>query len=96
MTVYESSLLGDEDPVERENAFSQILEASVDPAMEMCQRMSEMRREMSNWDRAVFLINCTTYMQVGGPHIMSSTSLMLTHGIFGRICFRPFLSQDLM
>ncbi|KAG9015159.1 Golgi transport complex subunit 6 [Tulasnella sp. JGI-2019a] len=63
MAVYESSLLGDEDPVERESAFSQILEASVDPAMEMCQRMSEMRREMSSWDRAVFLINCTTYMQ---------------------------------
>ena len=64
MTVYDSSLLGDEDPSERENAFIQILEASVDPAMEMCKRMSELKKDMENWDKAVFLINSTAYMQV--------------------------------
>lgn len=64
MGVYESSLLGDEDPVEREAAFSQILEATVDPALEMCRRMSELKKDMSSWDKALFLINCTTYLQV--------------------------------
>ncbi|KAG8913144.1 Golgi transport complex subunit 6 [Tulasnella sp. 417] len=63
MAVYDSSLLGDEDPTEREAAFAQILEAAVDPAMEMCKRMSELREGMPSWDKAVFLVNCTTYMQ---------------------------------
>ncbi|KAG9013500.1 Golgi transport complex subunit 6 [Tulasnella sp. 427] len=63
MAVYDSSLLGDEDPTEREAAFAQILEAAVDPAMEMCKRMSELKDGMSSWDKAIFLINCTTYMQ---------------------------------
>ncbi|KAG8918014.1 Golgi transport complex subunit 6, partial [Tulasnella sp. 408] len=63
MAVYDSSLLGDEDPTEREAAFAQILEAAVDPAMEMCKRMSELREGMPTWDKALFLVNCTTYMQ---------------------------------
>ncbi|KAG8983873.1 Golgi transport complex subunit 6, partial [Tulasnella sp. 427] len=63
MAVYDSSLLGDEDPTEREAAFAQILEAAVDPAMEMCKRMSELKDGMSSWDKAIFLVNCTTYMQ---------------------------------
>lgn len=71
MAVYDSSLLGDEDPAEREAAFSQILEAAVDPAMEMCKRMADLKKDISDWDKAIFLINCTTYMQVRSSPIMS-------------------------
>ncbi|KAG8901207.1 Golgi transport complex subunit 6 [Tulasnella sp. 403] len=63
MGVYDSSLLGDEDPGERESAFEQILDAAVDPAMEMCKRMADLRKDLSSWDKAIFLINCVTYMQ---------------------------------
>jgi conserved oligomeric Golgi complex subunit 6 len=69
MGVYESSLLGNEDPQEREDAFHEILDAAVNPAMEMCIRMSELRKEMSTWDKAVFSINCTVYMQVRASHL---------------------------
>lgn len=75
MAVYDSSLLGDEDPTEREAAFAQILEAAVDPAMEMCKRMSDLREGMPTWDKAVFLVNCTTYMQ----NMLQAYSFTSTH-----------------
>jgi len=64
MGVYESSLLGSEDPQERQDAFREILDAAVNPTLEMCITMSELRKDMTVWDKAVFLINCMIYIQV--------------------------------
>lgn len=60
MSVYSTSLL--EDPLRtnaesREADFADVLDAALDPALQMCEKMAEMRP--SSWDRAVFGINCT-------------------------------------
>ncbi|KDQ13474.1 hypothetical protein BOTBODRAFT_111408 [Botryobasidium botryosum FD-172 SS1] len=60
MSVYDSSLL--EAPAQ-DQMQAQILDAIVDPALEMCKRMFAMRRDGTKWDRAVFLINCTVFLQ---------------------------------
>ncbi|KAG8970571.1 Golgi transport complex subunit 6 [Tulasnella sp. 419] len=63
MGVYESSLMGENDPAEREREFSQILEAAIDPAMEMCNKMCELKKDLTSWNRAIFLINCYVFVQ---------------------------------
>ena len=66
MTVYESSLLGDEDPAERNAGFKRILDVMVQPAIEMCSAASEEKQRLRvRWDKHVFVLNCLTYMQVG-------------------------------
>jgi hypothetical protein len=40
-----------------------LLGKAIDPAVEMCERMAEMRGG-DTWDRDVFLINCLGYLQV--------------------------------
>ena len=65
MSVYESSVLGDENPEEQRRGFKQILDAAVDPALEMCRRMADMNnKDATGWNRSVFLINCLDYLQV--------------------------------
>lgn len=60
LTVYATSLLEQEgaplSPRARDSEFRDVLDASLDPALEMCTRMAEMRP--AEWDRAVFWINC--------------------------------------
>jgi hypothetical protein len=60
--VYDSSLV---DPEDRDTggAFSQLLEKAVDPAVEMCERMAELRKGATDWDKDIFLINCLGYLQ---------------------------------
>jgi hypothetical protein len=65
MTVYASSLLDDEDEEERAVGFQRILDVMVDPAVEMCMSVSEEKeRIMPQWDGAVFVLNCLSYLQV--------------------------------
>jgi hypothetical protein len=59
MVVYSSSLLEDSTntlPSTREKEFKPVLDAGLDAALQMCEKMAEMRQ--SSWDRAVFGINC--------------------------------------
>ncbi|KAF8518194.1 oligomeric complex COG6 [Gautieria morchelliformis] len=64
MSVYESSVLGNEDPEEQRRGFKQILDAAIDPALEMCRRMADMNsKDTTGWERSVFLINCLDYLQ---------------------------------
>ncbi|GAA5881595.1 hypothetical protein JCM3774_006489 [Rhodotorula dairenensis] len=60
LTVYATSLLEQEgapqSPRARDSEFRDVLDASLDPALEMCTRMADMRP--AEWDRAVFWINC--------------------------------------
>ena len=65
MSVYDSSVLGDEDPDEQRRGFKQILDAAVDPALEMCRRMADMNtKDTTGWEKSVFLVNCLDYLQV--------------------------------
>lgn len=60
LAVYATSLLEQEgapsSPQTRGTEFRDVLDASLDPALEMCSRMADMRP--AEWDRAVFCINC--------------------------------------
>ena len=81
MAVYESSLLGDEKPVERDAAFKRILDVMVDPAVEMCSAASdEKRRLRPQWDKHVFVLNCLTYLQVSLNISTFLTMLNITIG----------------
>ena len=65
MAVCDSSVLADEDPEKQRRGFKRILDAAVDPALEMCRRMADMNtKDTARWDRAIFLINCLDYLQV--------------------------------
>ncbi|KAF8583843.1 oligomeric complex COG6 [Ramaria rubella] len=64
MSVYDSSVLGDEDAEEQRRGFKQILDAAVAPSLEMCRRMADMNsKDTTGWERSVFLINCIDYLQ---------------------------------
>ncbi|KAG9104660.1 Golgi transport complex subunit 6 [Ceratobasidium sp. 370] len=67
MAVYDSSLLHDEheggsNPGEETQKFDTALAAMVDPMLEMCRRMAALR-DKGEWETAIFMINCLTYVQ---------------------------------
>lgn len=62
--VYDSSLLEDVGEVAHKEGFKKILDSAVEPVLEMCQRMADMSKDNSAWERAIFLINCYVYLQV--------------------------------
>jgi hypothetical protein len=50
---------------ELETEFGRILDAAIDPLLEMCRRMADLRGEKGGaWERAVFLANCVGYLEV--------------------------------
>lgn len=68
MVVYDSSLLHDEHegsntPSREMQNFDTTLTAMVDPMLEMCRRMAALR-DKGDWETAIFMINCLTYLQV--------------------------------
>lgn len=63
MSVYESTLVDGD--VERETDFARILDAAVDPPLEMCRRMADLRGgQGGEWEKAIFLANCVSYIEV--------------------------------
>ncbi|WVR03673.1 hypothetical protein IAU60_000668 [Kwoniella sp. DSM 27419] len=65
LSVYSTSLV---DPSEREadTDLAKLLEKTVNPCVEMCERMAEMRRGTAgggDWERDVFMVNCLGYLQ---------------------------------
>ncbi|GAA5966005.1 hypothetical protein JCM21900_004920 [Sporobolomyces salmonicolor] len=59
MSVYSHSLLDSESPSSPSASpsdFKPVLDAVLDPALQMCGTMAEMRA--TEWDRAVFWVNC--------------------------------------
>lgn len=63
---------------EREEEFSRILDAAVDPLLEMVRRMADLRVSRGaraedggmQWDKAVFLVNCIGYLE----HVLETFS----------------------
>lgn len=72
MTVYDSSMLeleaGDQvldaERITEREEFNRIMDAAVGPALEMCRRMAELKKDGTMWDKEIFLVNCTSYLQV--------------------------------
>ena len=60
--VYDTSLV---DPADRSTSstFAVLLGKAIDPSVEMCERMAELRKGATNWDKDIFLINCLGYLQ---------------------------------
>jgi hypothetical protein len=64
-TVYQSSVLDDDDTEERESRFEHVLDVMVDPAMDMCFHAGEEKQRLRpSWDKDIFVLNCLTYLQV--------------------------------
>ncbi|KAL7409891.1 oligomeric Golgi complex subunit 6 [Mrakia frigida] len=75
MSVYESTLIGVADDPRVEGDFARILDAAVDPPLEMCRRMADLRKgEGGEWEKAVFLANCVGYLE----HVLESYSFTAT------------------
>lgn len=65
MTVYGSSLGDDDVDADQDAGFQKALDATIDPALEMCVAAAEEKKRVRpTWDAAVFVINCLTYLQV--------------------------------
>ncbi|XP_006457735.1 hypothetical protein AGABI2DRAFT_198704 [Agaricus bisporus var. bisporus H97] len=63
MTVYQSSMVDDEDANELQAGFSKVLDIMVDPVVEACANASEKKKHLrSRWDQAVFMLNCLSYL----------------------------------
>ncbi|WVW82047.1 hypothetical protein I302_104052 [Kwoniella bestiolae CBS 10118] len=69
LAVYSTSLV---DPSERESDsdLAKLLDKSIDPCVEMCERMAEMRRSTvgggsagGDWEKDLFMVNCLGYLQ---------------------------------
>ena len=68
MTVYETSLLGDEDVEQKIEDFGRILTSCIDPSLEACQKMADLNSSKDaskdDWANHVFLLNCFSYVEV--------------------------------
>ncbi|KAF8662717.1 hypothetical protein AX16_001159 [Volvariella volvacea WC 439] len=63
VSVYQSSLLGDESDEEQIEGFRKISDMMVDPAIEMCATASEEKKRLRpQWDQPVFVLNCLSYV----------------------------------
>ena len=65
MSVYQSSMLGDEGEDERDTGFRQVLDIMVTPISIMCISNSAQKKTVRpEWDDKVFVLNCLCYLQV--------------------------------
>lgn len=72
MNVYDSSMLELEagnqvdstDVSAERDEFNRIMDAAVGPAIEMCKRMAELKKDGTAWEKEIFLVNCIAYIQV--------------------------------
>jgi hypothetical protein len=65
MVVYESSLLENESLEGQTTGFKPIVDAMLDPAVEMCLTVSEEKQKARPlWDKQVFILNCLEYIKV--------------------------------
>ncbi|KZW02874.1 oligomeric complex COG6 [Exidia glandulosa HHB12029] len=51
------------DPEAEGDGFKKILDTSLEPALEMCKRMSELMPPQAAWEQHIFLVNCFVYLQ---------------------------------
>jgi hypothetical protein len=67
LAVHASTLSdeGAEDIEEQKVAFARVLDAAIDPAVEMATTAADQKhRARPAWDAPVFILNCLSYMKV--------------------------------
>jgi hypothetical protein len=79
MSVYDSSMLeldasaagGKVLQSDERAEFDRIMDAAVNPALEMCRRMADLMKTpvttgntSLDWDKEIFLVNCAVHLQV--------------------------------
>ena len=65
MSVYQSSLLGDEDEDDIMAGFDQVLDIMVNPVVSVCFSSAEVKQQhRPKWDGAIFVLNCLCYLTV--------------------------------
>jgi hypothetical protein len=63
--VYQHSLLDEDSNGAQTARFQGILDVMIDPAVEMCTVAGGAKKQVKqNWDLAVFVLNCLSYLQV--------------------------------
>lgn len=68
ISVYQSSLAGDEDAEEQAAGAERVLDLMVDPAVYICVTLAGQKMEIRpwpRWDAKVFVVNCVSYLSVG-------------------------------
>jgi hypothetical protein len=76
MTVYQSSLLGDEDLATQTAGFERILDIMVDPAVDMCRTVGEEKKRLKPaWDMEVFILNCLSHLLVRNSNVCECSLL---------------------
>ncbi|KAF8322621.1 oligomeric complex COG6 [Clavulina sp. PMI_390] len=71
MTVYDSSMLeleagstiSEETAKTERQEFNRIMDAAVGPALEMCRRMASLKKDGTEREKEIFLVNCVAYLQ---------------------------------
>ena len=67
MSVYQSSLAGEDSEEDQKEGFRRVLDIMIDPAVEMCVSAADRKdKQIARWDKPIFVLNCLTYLQVGG------------------------------
>lgn len=46
-----------------ESDFTKLLSRAIDPPIEMCEKVSELRKGATDWEKDIFLINCLGYIR---------------------------------
>lgn len=65
MSVYQSSLLGNEDKDEMDTGFRQVLDIMITPVASMyISNGAQKKAVRPEWDDKVFVLNCLCYLQV--------------------------------
>jgi hypothetical protein len=65
MSVYQSSLLGDENEDEISAGFDQVLDIMVNPVVSVCLANAEIKQKNKpKWDGAIFVLNYLCYLTV--------------------------------
>ena len=84
MSVYQSSLLGDEDEQERTTGFQKVLDVIMDLLVESCiAKAEEKKRARAKWDRAVYVLNCLCFVQV--RFICFGLGILMIEGALERV-----------
>jgi len=68
IAVYDTSLVDESDRASNDD-FDKLLEKAVVPSVEMCERMADLRKGVTAWDKDIFLINCLGYLQVSCQYL---------------------------
>ncbi|EIN07029.1 oligomeric complex COG6 [Punctularia strigosozonata HHB-11173 SS5] len=83
MSVYQSSLAGEDSEEDQNEGFRRVLDIMIDPAVEMCVSAADRKdKQVARWDKPIFVLNCLTYLQnVLEPYSFTSEKQQMIEGL---------------